>query len=161
MMHALEPDVTHHAFLADLTRYQLEQVARCASPAIFAAGQVIFREGDEADRVYILTAGRVAVELSVPGGPTLGAAPPKAIPIQTLGAGDVLGWSWFSPPYRWHFDAHALELTRGVAFDAHSLRLYCERDHSLGFALTKQYAHSLLDRVLATRRQLLDLAGGS
>lgn len=81
-------------------------------------------------------------------------------PSADLPAGEVLGWSWFYPPYRWHFDAQAITLTRAIAFDAHKLRELCDRDHTLGYALTKRFAYVLFERLQATRLQLLDVYGG-
>lgn len=147
----LDPALTHHPFLADLTRYQLEQVVQCAHPVSFAAGEFIFHAGDEADHFYVLIQGQVAVEVLVPGRPP--------ITIQTLDRDDVLGWSWFYPPYRWHFDALALTLVHALAFDARCLLYKCDTDRDLGYKLTKRYAHLLFERLQATRLQLLDVYG--
>jgi CRP-like cAMP-binding protein len=151
-MPTLDPILTHHPFLADLSARQLEEMALCATPVSFPAGTFIFREGEEADLFYALTQGRVAVEIAIPGQPLL--------TIQTVQGGEVLGWSWFYPPYRWHFDAQAVTLTRAIAFDARKLRELCERDHTLGYALTKRFAYVLFERLQATRLQLLDVYGG-
>ena len=63
-------------------------------------GQLLFREGDPADTFYLVRHGSVALETFVPArGPVM---------IETLEAGEVVGWSWLFPPYRWHFDARAL-----------------------------------------------------
>ena len=34
--------------------------------------------------------------------------------IQSVGDGDLLGWSWLVPPYRWHFGARAIEATQSL-----------------------------------------------
>ena len=77
--------------------------------------------------------------------------------IQTIGAGEVLGWSWLFPPYYWHFDARALEPTRAIFFYGTRLREYCEEDHDLGYDLIKRMAQVVLTRLQATRRQLLEV----
>jgi hypothetical protein len=79
--------------------------------------------------------------------------------ITTLGAGELVGWSWLFPPYRWHFDARATELTRTIAFDGACLRDKCEQDHDLGYELMRRFASLMLDRLQATRLQLLDVYG--
>jgi CRP-like cAMP-binding protein len=71
----------------------------------------------------------------------------------------VLGWSWLFPPYRWHFDARALELTRAIALDGKCLREKCEEDHDLGYELVKRVAQIIMERLQATRLQLLDVYG--
>jgi hypothetical protein len=51
-----------------------------------------------------------------------------AMTVLTVGAGEVLGWSWLVPPYRWNFDARALEPTRAIALDGKCLRTKAEQD---------------------------------
>ena len=77
--------------------------------------------------------------------------------MQTLGGGDVLGWSWLIPPYRWGFDARAVEMTRAIALDGKCLRGKCEEDHEMGYDLVKRVASSLGERLDATLLRLLDM----
>jgi len=71
----------------------------------------------------------------------------------------VLGWSWLIEPYKWHFDARAVELTRVIALNGECLRKKCEQDHDLGYALMKRVAQLMEQRLTATRMQLLDMYG--
>jgi CRP-like cAMP-binding protein len=79
--------------------------------------------------------------------------------VETLGEGDILGWSWLIPPYNWHFDARAVELTRAIALDGKCLRTKCEADHDLGYELLKRFTNIMEQRLEATRLQLLDIYG--
>jgi CRP/FNR family transcriptional regulator, cyclic AMP receptor protein len=147
----LEPILAEHPFLKGLDSRYLQVIVGCASNVRFDAGGLIFREGEEANQFYIIRHGRVALQIFAPErGP---------ITIDTLSPGDVLGWSWLFPPYRWHFDAKALELTRAIALDGTCLRSKCEDDHGLGYELVKRFAHVLMQRLQATRLQLLDVYG--
>jgi CRP/FNR family cyclic AMP-dependent transcriptional regulator len=138
VFHGLEPD-------------QLELVAGCASNVRFNGDDVVFREGDAADTFYLVRHGSVALELFVPTrGP---------ITIETIEAGEVIGWSWLFPPYRWHFDARALSLVRATAFDGACLRRKCEDDPLLGYDLMTRFAQVLIERLQWTRLRLLDLYG--
>ena len=93
----------------------------------------------------------MALQVFVPGrGP---------ITLDTLGAGEVLGWSWLFPPYRWHFDAQTVEQTRAIAFNGECLRTKCDADPHLGYALMQRFAHIMMQRLQATRLQLLDMYG--
>jgi CRP-like cAMP-binding protein len=150
-MQNLEPFLAEHPFFKDLDRRYLELIVGCASNVRFDAGDFIFREGEEADRFYIIRHGKVALEVFAPGR--------GSITVQTIGEGDVLGWSWLFPPYRWHFDARALELTRAIALDGKCLREKCEEDHDLGYELVKRVAQIIMERLQATRLQLLDVYG--
>jgi CRP/FNR family transcriptional regulator, cyclic AMP receptor protein len=58
--------------------------------------------------------------------------------VQTISAGDALGWSWLFPPYRWHFSARAIEPTEFVAFSASYPRQQAKEDPASGFELIKQ-----------------------
>jgi hypothetical protein len=81
--------------------------------------------------------------------------------LQTLGEGEVLGWSWLVAPYRWRFDGRAVELTRAIALDGECLRGKCEEDHDLGYELMKRVSLVMEKLVQATRLQLADVYGGS
>jgi CRP-like cAMP-binding protein len=130
---------------------QLELIAGCASNIHFESGELLFREGDAADTFYLVRHGSVALEMFVPArGPAM---------IETLEAGEVVGWSWLFPPYRWHFDARALTPVRATVFDAACLRRKCEADAALGYALISRFAQVMIERLQWTRLRLLDLYG--
>lgn len=148
-MRTLETILAEHPFFARLDPHYLQIIAGCATNVVFEAGQMIFREGEPANRFYLIRQGRVALEVHAAGVGT--------ITIQTLDSGDILGWSWLVPPYRWHFDARAVELTRAIALDGECLRHKCEQDHSLGYELLKRFAEIITQRLQATRLQLLDV----
>ena len=122
-MQTLDELVAESPIFAGLGQTQLELIAGCGSNVGFEAGRYLFREGDPADTFYLVRHGRVALETFVPGrGP---------LTIETVDAGDVVGWSWLFPPYRWHFDARALDVVRAVAFDGACLRGKCDDDPAL------------------------------
>jgi CRP/FNR family cyclic AMP-dependent transcriptional regulator len=136
---------------AGLDPVYLEFIAGCGANRVFDAGAYLAHEGDPADTFFVVRQGRVALELEAPGKGTL--------MIATLGEGTVVGWSWLFPPYRWSFDARALEQTRTVVFDGACLRGKCEEDKSLGYELMQRFAAIMLERLQATRLQLLDVYG--
>ena len=152
-MKTLEPMMAEHAFFRDLPPEYLRILVGCASNAVFEAGSYIFREGGDADNFYLIREGLVALETNAPGH--------RAVTVQTLSNGEVLGWSWLVPPYHWSFDARAINLTRAVALDAVCLRERCERDPRLGFELLKRFAGVIAERLQAARMQALDVYGKS
>ena len=121
----------------------------CAANVRFNAGELIFREGRPADHFYLVRAGRIALETYALGRGSL--------TVQTLGDGDILGWSWLVPPYNSRFDARAAEVTRAIGFDGKCLREKCEEDHELGYELQKRVIAVLGEYLDATRFRLLDL----
>jgi CRP-like cAMP-binding protein len=150
-MRTLEGVLAQHPFFGGLDPRYLELAVGCASNVRFNAGELLFQEGREANRFYLIRAGKIALEIYVPGRGSL--------TIQTLGEGEILGWSWLIPPYNWRFDARAAEMTRAIVFDGKCLRDKCEQDHELGYELLKRVTAGLGERLDATRYQLLEIAG--
>jgi len=134
-----------------LTPAQLELIAGCGSNVRFNEGELLFREGGEADTFYVVRHGSIALETFVPAR--------GAVTIETLEAGEVVGWSWLFPPYRWHFDARAHSLVRATSFDGACLRGKCERDPQLGYDLMSRFAQVMIQRMQWTRMRLLDVYG--
>jgi len=150
-METLEPILAEHPFLRDLEPRYLKLIVGCASNVRFKAGQYLFREGEEADRFYMIRQGKVALEIH-------GGKGGSAI-LQTISEDEVLGWSWLIPPYHYRFHARAVEPTRAIALDGRCLRTKCEKDHDLGYELLRRFCHIVVERLDATRLQLLDVYG--
>jgi CRP/FNR family transcriptional regulator, cyclic AMP receptor protein len=150
-METLEPLLSKHPFFEGLEPNHLKTLTGCASNVHFPGGQMIFKEGEEANQFFLLREGRVAIEVFVEArGP---------VTIQTLSAGEILGWSWLVPPYYWRFDARAVDEVRALALDGKCLREKCETDPRLGYELLKRFAVIISRRLEATRIQLLDVYG--
>ena len=81
-----------------------------------------------------------------------------AIRIQTLGAGDVLGWSWLFPPHVYHFSARTVEPTEAISFDATELRTRFRQVPDLGNVLIKRMAQVVVQRLEATQTQLEEIS---
>jgi CRP/FNR family cyclic AMP-dependent transcriptional regulator len=139
-----------HAF-AGLERRHIDLIAGCGATAHFEAGEALFRHGGHADRFFIIRHGAVALELY--------AAEHHPLTIETLHDGEIAGFSWLFEPYRWLFDARAVEATSAIGFDAVCLRGKCEADHELGYQLMRRFAAFSVARLQATRLQLLDVYG--
>jgi CRP/FNR family transcriptional regulator, cyclic AMP receptor protein len=150
-MRTIEQYLPDHPFFAGLDTRALALVAGCGTNVSFAAGEFLFREGKPADQFFVVRRGRVAIEVHGP------AAGTKV--VDTADTGDVVGWSWLVPPYRWLFDARAVEATGAVAFDGRCLRGKCEQDPRLGYELMKLVNQVMFGRLVATRVRLLDLYG--
>lgn len=148
-MESLQHILAQQAIFAGLPSKYLETITGCASNVRFARGDYLLREGDDATTFYILREGRVALE-------THGAQYGQLL-IETIEAGEVLGWSWLFPPYHWHFSGRAIEPVYTLALDGSCLRGKCDADHDLGYELMKRFASIIIQRLQATRMQLLDL----
>jgi CRP-like cAMP-binding protein len=150
-MRTLDELIADSPVFAGLAPAQLELIAGCARNEHAAAGTFLFREGAAADRFFLVRSGSVALEIGAPTG--------GALVIETLHDGDVAGWSWLFTPYRWQFDGRTTMPTSLIAFDGACLRGKCDADHELGYQLMQRFAASIVERLQATRLQLLDVYG--
>jgi len=150
-MENLERILGEHPFLKGLSQDQIAVLAGCTSNVVFKAGEFVFREGEPANAFFFIRQGKVQVETHIPQKGT--------VIIRSRRDDEVFGWSWLVPPYRWHFDARAVELTRALALDGECLRTKCEADHALGYEIMKRFLMVIAERLEATRLQLMDVYG--
>ena len=143
----LEAAVAAHPFLLGLNERHVRLLADCAIRTHFEVGQTVFREGETANRFYLIEQGEVVLEAAHAGD--------RQVNIETLGSGVLLGWSWLFPPYVWHFSARATKPTTAIFFYGTVLREYCEKDHSLGFELFKRMGEVMTRRLQQARGRLL------
>lgn len=148
---ALSATISGHRLFRDLEPRYLALLAEVAMFKEFPAGEVIFREGDPANRFYLILEGEVALESAQRDG-----AP---VVLQTIGRDDVLGWSWLFPPYYWRFDARAVTPTKAIFFYGTWLRDSCERDHDFGYEMIKRMSAVMIERLQATRKKLAEAQG--
>lgn len=138
-----------HPFLHGLSEEHMQTLIGCASTVRFPEGSQLIREGEIANKFFLIRTGRIALEMDVSG--------KGGLRIQTTGPGEVLGWSWLISPYRWHFSGTAVMDTRAIALDAECLRTKCETDSKFGYEMLKRLALVMEKRLEATRLQLLDV----
>ena len=143
--------LAEHPFFAGLDPQCLEQLVPLASAERFEDGEYILREGQSADEFYLIQSGQAALEIYTPDR--------GVITVETIGAGDTLGWSWLIPPHQWRFDARAVGLTRVTAIDGKQLRQLCEKDQTLKSEMLIRVTQLIAHRLYATRSHLMGLRG--
>ena len=136
-----------HPFLAGLPASQLDVLAPLARPESYNEGVRLFREDAPAAEFWLVRTGQVALDIHLPGRGT--------VPLETIGTGGVVGWSWLFPPYRWAFGAVAARQIEAFEFDARMVRACCQDDPELGYDLTQRLARVLAKRLQATRVRLI------
>ena len=150
-MATMEELLGGHPFFTGLGAGAVRLIAGCASNVHFTAGDYIFNAGEEASRFYVIRHGRVALEIHSPTrGPLV---------IETMQEGEVLGWSWLIPPYRYFGDSRAVTPVSAIALDGTCLRGKCEADADLGYQLLKRVTSVMYQRLESARVRLLDLYG--
>lgn len=148
-METLEKILAEHPFVKGLEKEHIQLILGCAKNVVIEAGKYLFKENEEANSFYIVRNGKIALEIYSPE--------KGAIVIQTIGEGEMIGWSWMVPPYHWKFDARAIELTRLIELDGTCLRNKCESDPKLGYEIMKRLANVFEQRINSLRLQFLDL----
>jgi CRP/FNR family transcriptional regulator, cyclic AMP receptor protein len=143
----IEERLAAHPFLKEMSPHHLEVLALCAMPTEFDAGQIIFREGEPANGFYLIETGTVVLEGKTSAG--------KSVVIDTVSAGEPLGWSWLFPPFLWSFDARAIEPCAAICFSGILLRQHRDDDLTLSHELHKRVSEVMVRRLQAARNKLI------
>lgn len=146
---ALLTSLHAHPFLRDLMPSDREWLAAQASTVHFTPGQFLLREGATANTFFLIQRGEVVIE----------SAPAAGLPLSVarIHAGGVVGYSWLFPPYRNGFDALAITEVSALAISAEPVRTRAAQDPEFGYRLMQRFANVMLERLQATRRQMLDV----
>jgi CRP/FNR family transcriptional regulator, cyclic AMP receptor protein len=142
-----------HPFLYGMSRNHLAVLAEAASDVTFPARHRLFEDGGSASRFWLVQSGHVDLDLHVPG--------QGRTKIETIGMGELLGWSWLFPPYKWAFGAAAASPVEAFEFDGRAVRACCASDPVLGYEVTRRLAHVVAKRLQATRIKLITASSQS
>ncbi len=142
-------ELGRHAFTRGLSADRLARLAALAISVDMPAGHRIFEEGEPAARLWLISTGRVVLDLRVLGR--------HRLIVETLGPGDELGLSWLSPAAQWQFGAYAQLPVTAFELPAAGLVELCETDYELGYQLTRQLLSTAISRLQAARIRILDL----
>ncbi len=146
---ALESSLRGHPFVHGLAEGHVKTLTAWAIEKRYQDGAYLWRQGDPAETFFLVRDGEISLGIAIPG--------EGRLHLETVTKGEVLGWSWMLPPYRWHFDARAVGPVRAFAFEAARLRRHCETDIQLHYELLVRLVPVISGRLDATRRKLVDL----
>lgn len=124
-------------------------LAECAMRADYEAGDTVVEAGEGANGFYLIIRG--SMDLEAPGHR-------RGNRVQTLGEGDILGWSWLFPPYYWHFNAVARDSVQTIFFYGSRLRQQCDRNHDFGYELVKSISRILIGHLQINRKKWIEAA---
>jgi CRP/FNR family transcriptional regulator, cyclic AMP receptor protein len=147
MLEVTAAALSAHPMLHGMSTDHLAVLAGSASDVAFPAGQRLFEEGGSANHFWLLRSGSVALDLHIPG--------QGRMRIDTIGLGELLGWSWRFPPYRWDFGAVATSPVEAFEFDAQAVRAFCASEPGLELEVTERLARVLAKRLHSTRVRLI------
>jgi len=144
------PALAGHQFTHGMPADYVATLSGAARHIKVPARHRLFDEGGTADRFWLIQAGQVALDMHVPGR--------GLVVIETLGMGDVIGWSWLYPPYQWRLGAVAMRPTQAFEVDGPAVREMCAADAGFGYELTRRFLAVVVNRLQATRSRLIDLS---
>jgi CRP/FNR family cyclic AMP-dependent transcriptional regulator len=142
--------LAEHPFFHDMQPDIREIVVGCCANAHYRPGEYLFKEGGRADHFFLIRQGSVAVEVHAPGR--------EGVVVETIGEGDIIGWSWLVAPYAWTFDARANEQVRAVTIDGACLRRKIADNHELGYEMYKRFIPIMGRRIAEARLRIVELA---
>jgi CRP-like cAMP-binding protein len=137
--------------LTALPSPQRRRLMTLAREVSFPEDTRIFEAGGTADRFWVIRSGAVSLTQQVTS--------VQQVTVASLGAGDLLGWSWLFPPYEWDFGAEAFSPVRAYEFEARPVLKLCEEDPALGLTLVRIVAEILAHRLEMTRSRLMEQYG--
>ena len=146
-MKTIEATLAEHPFFQGLDPKHLHVAAHGAVEDKFDVHVYIFNEVEKAGKFYVLRKGKVALEGVSPSD--------ELVTIDTLEAGDILGWSWLVPPYHWQYSARVIEPVQVIVLDGVYLREKCEEDHDFGYELVKRVMQAIANRLQTARTRML------
>ncbi len=124
----------------DLTDNELKDISEIAAKKEYEAGKNIFNERASANKFYIVSKGRVVINMKADGG--LG-----HLPIDTIESGDVFGWSAIIEPYAYTAYARTVEDSELIVIDALALRNLFKKNSSLGFKFMSEISFVIASRL--------------
>jgi CRP/FNR family transcriptional regulator, cyclic AMP receptor protein len=137
-----------HEFFSGLSDDVMKFLCECSGTRVINKGQILFRQGENADKFYVVRKGRISIQMPAIMGPPL--------EIQTLVKDQVLGWSWLISPYKWNFQTSAEEDSELLQFDGAAILARCEQEPKFGYELLKKFAGLMSVRLNAARQKMMD-----
>jgi len=131
--------------LSELAPHQLQKLLPLAQEEHYPAGEIVFQAGEKSKSLHLIISGVVALE-DVSGD--------ARVQVQTLRAGDAMGWSALTSEARTHLQARALSDVTTLAFEGAPVRASCDQDPAMGYALMKRLLEMVTDRLDALRMKV-------
>jgi CRP/FNR family cyclic AMP-dependent transcriptional regulator len=131
-------------FFRGLDRKDIEKIAGLCRDETFQPGQVIFRQGDTGDRVYIIAEGQVTLERTVDLGTRKG-----NVVIGIIGKGRAFGcWSTLlGISHSFLSSASCQKPTKAVLFNGTEIRALMLSNPALGCSILERLCFFLRDRL--------------
>ncbi len=149
-IHGLGKLLSEHPFFNGMADEPRETLAGCAANEVFKPNEFICKDGESANKIYLIRSGTVTIEVYVPGRPP--------VIVKTLHDGDIIGYSALVPPYMWTLDARASDQVRTISLDVQCMRGKIEADRVLGYELYKRFLPVMAQQLAEARLRIVELS---
>ncbi|MBN1991624.1 MAG: cyclic nucleotide-binding domain-containing protein [Anaerolineae bacterium] len=135
-------------FFSGLETVHLKKLASIATEAEFEKGEIIYREGDLDQAMYLVQKGEVVIEMKTPE--------QSYATVLKVGPKQLFGWSSLFPGQRKRARARSLKHTHVFILNGERLNHLFQADHKLENVVMRRMIKLVAERVYATRQQLIE-----
>lgn len=129
---------------------ELKDIAKLAKIEEFEQGGLIFEEGDNAEKIYMVLEGRVSIEITI--------YPGKRAPVYTMTKGKFFGYPSLLRIRKFTTAARCLDRVKVISIVADELEnKIFKKDCRRGYLVMKRTAELIAQKLSDTRMQLLSL----
>ena len=129
---------------------ELKDIAELAKIEEFEQGDLIFKEGDTAEKIYMVLEGRVSVEIII--------YPGKRAPVYTMTKGKFFGYPSLLRVRKFTTAARCLDKVKVVSIVTDELEnKIFKKDCRRGYLVMKRTAELIAQKLSDTRMQILSL----
>jgi len=137
-------------WLMDLSNDQIKELERISGCLLLSEGEILYKEGDNDNLLYIVSEGSLGIEIFVPGR--------GQVRLYNADPLDIIGWDSMTPVARNRITTiTALKKCNLIYFDGSALNELCENDKELGYVIMRRLSNVIASRMLAMRLKLIDL----
>jgi signal-transduction protein with cAMP-binding, CBS, and nucleotidyltransferase domain len=141
--------LTQVSLFRDLDQKHLNLVAEQFSTESFSSGETVFMQGDRADRVYVVSAGKVVIRFKPYDGDILD--------VSEIEKDGIFGWSAVLGRKRYTSSAVCLEDTDAFWIDGDVLRKLAEDHPETGVIILERLAEVIAQRLQNTHEHVVQL----
>lgn len=146
----IKPLLQSIPWLMDLTNDQIKELEKISGNIFLSEGEILYKEGDNDNLLYIVSEGSLGVEIFVPGR--------GQVRLYNADPLDIIGWDSMTPVARNRITSiTALKKCNLIYFNGTSLNELCEKDKELGYIIMRRLSNVIATRMLAMRLKLIDL----
>lgn len=135
-----------------LSDSELEKVASSVVEKQYEAGTTIFVPGDDAEELFVLKEGRVAIQMTLPKADGQAS---RRITVDVVTKNEILGWSAILEPYKYTFTAICMQKTVAQSINGNKLRWLLRDNPKIGYEVMKGLSKVIAAGLNDTRQLLI------